>query len=54
MRESLLDNKGPGKAMSTPKSRGIGKNELNNLKSSFNEEVEGSRSRGRNLSLTFK
>ncbi|KAH0742755.1 hypothetical protein KY290_030748 [Solanum tuberosum] len=52
-RKSMLDNKGSGKAVSTPKSR-IGKNELKKLKSSLNEEVEGSRSRGRNLSLTFK
>jgi len=52
-RKSMLDNKGSGKAVSTPKSR-IGKNELKNLKSSLNEEVEGSRSRGKNLSLTFK
>jgi len=53
-RKILLDNKGPGKVMSTPKNMGIGKNELKNLKSSLNEEVEGSRSRGRNMYLTFK
>jgi len=53
-RKTQLDKKGKGKAVITPKSRGIGKNELKNLKSNLNEEVEGSRSRGRNLSLTYK
>ncbi|KAG5624619.1 hypothetical protein H5410_009837 [Solanum commersonii] len=37
-RKTQLDKKGKGKAVSTPKSRGIGKNELKNLKSSLNEE----------------
>lgn len=38
----------------TPKNRGIGKNEFKNLQSSLNKEVEGTRSRGKNLYLTFK
>ncbi|KAF3641223.1 hypothetical protein FXO37_23108 [Capsicum annuum] len=38
----------------TPKSRGIGKNELKNLESDLNKEVEGVRNRGRPLSLTFQ
>lgn len=46
-KKSQLDKKGPGKPVSTPKSRGIGKNELKKLKSSLNEEGEGNRSRGR-------
>lgn len=53
-RKALLDKEWQGKAVSTPKSRGIGKNDLKNLKSSLNKEVEGSRSRGRNLSVTYK
>lgn len=53
-RKTEIDNKKQGKAISTPKSRGIGKNELKRLQSSLNKEVEGARSRGRVLSLTFK
>lgn len=50
-RKSLVDNRRPNLVASTPKSRGIGKNELKNLKSSLNEEVEGNR--GRNFCLNF-
>lgn len=53
-RKGALDKKGQEKTTTTPKSRGIGKNELKNLKSSLNEEVEGVRNRGRNLFLTYK
>lgn len=42
------------KGTPTPRSRGIGKNELKNLQSSLKNEVEGTRSRGKNLYLTFK
>ncbi|KAH0652783.1 hypothetical protein KY285_030335 [Solanum tuberosum] len=53
-RKAALDKKGQEKTTTTPKSRGIGKNELRNLKSNLNEVVEGVRNRGRNLSLTYK
>lgn len=53
-RKGLLEQKEQEKIIITPKSRGIGKNELKNLQSSLNEEVEGVRSRGKTLSLTCK
>lgn len=53
-RKSMLDNKGKEITTTTPKSSGIGKNELKNLQSSLNKEVDGIRNRGRVLSLTFK
>ncbi|KAH0746886.1 hypothetical protein KY285_008543 [Solanum tuberosum] len=37
-RKSMLDNKGKEITTTTPKSRGIGKNELKNLQSSLNKE----------------
>ncbi|KAH0707307.1 hypothetical protein KY290_010453 [Solanum tuberosum] len=46
-RKTELDNKKQGKAITTPKSRGIGKNELKKLQRSLNKEVEGARNRGR-------
>ncbi|WMV20478.1 hypothetical protein MTR67_013863 [Solanum verrucosum] len=53
-RKTELDNKRQGKAITTPKSRGIGKNELKKLQPSLNKEVEGATNRGRVLNLTFK
>ncbi|KAF3616335.1 hypothetical protein FXO38_34604 [Capsicum annuum] len=53
-RKMAIENIKLEKSNTTPKSRGIGKNELKNLQSSLNKEVEGARNRGRNLSLTFK
>lgn len=52
-RKSEMDNR-KQKNTTTPKSRGIGKNELKNLQSSLNKEVEGARNTGKNLYLTFK
>lgn len=37
----------------TPRSRRTGKNELKNLESELNEEVEGTRNRGKALTLTY-
>lgn len=53
-RKVELDKKGQEKTETTSKNRGIGKNELKNLRSSLNEEVEGTRNRGGSLSLTYK
>lgn len=52
-------NQATGKAeesgmLRTPRSRGIGKNELKNLQSELNEYVEGVRSRGEALSPTYQ
>lgn len=54
MREAMMEKKGVESIVATPRNRGIGKNELKNLQSSLNEEVDGVRNRGRVLSLTFK
>lgn len=53
-RKSVMEKKGANSAVSTPRHRGIGKNELKNLQSDLNEEVEGARNKGRVLSLTLK
>lgn len=53
-RKTEIERKSSNKASATPRSRGIGKNELKNLQSSLNVEVEGAKSRGRVLSLTLK
>uniref|UniRef100_M1DB93 Uncharacterized protein n=1 Tax=Solanum tuberosum TaxID=4113 RepID=M1DB93_SOLTU len=53
-RKFALENKMIEGTSTTPRHRGIGKNELKNLQSSLNQEVEGSRTRGRVLNLTFK
>ncbi|KAG5593185.1 hypothetical protein H5410_043699 [Solanum commersonii] len=53
-KKSVMEKKGANSVVSTPRHRGIGKNELKNLQSDLNEEVEGERNRGRVLSLTLK
>ncbi|KAG5596518.1 hypothetical protein H5410_037750 [Solanum commersonii] len=52
-RKSVMEKKGVNSAVSTPRHKGIGKNELKNLQSDLNEEVEGARSEGES-SLTLK
>ncbi|KAH0705557.1 hypothetical protein KY290_010248 [Solanum tuberosum] len=53
-RKAALENKNSDSSNATPRNRGIGKNELKNLQSCLNQEVEGSRTKGRVLSLIFK
>lgn len=53
-RKTAMENKEVVSTTATPRSRGIGKNELKNLQSSLNQQVEGSRTKGRVLSLAFK
>lgn len=53
-RKTSMENKEVVSTTATPRSRGIGKNELKNLQSSLNQQVEGSRTKGRVLSLAFK
>lgn len=49
----LLDSKKQEKAITTPRSSGIGKNELKNLQSNLNKEVEGARNRRRVLNFNL-
>lgn len=49
-----MEEQGKDKIISTPRHRGIGKNELKNLQSNFHEEVKAIRSKGRALTLTYK
>jgi len=53
-RKTVMEIKKVGSTTATPRPRGIGKYELKNLQSSLNQQVEGSRTKGRFLSLAFK
>ncbi|WMV18930.1 hypothetical protein MTR67_012315 [Solanum verrucosum] len=53
-RKTVMEIKKVGSTTATPRPRGIGKYELKNLQSSLNQQVEGSRTKGRVLSLAFK
>jgi len=53
-RKTVMEIKKVGSTSATPRPRGIGKYELKNLQSSLNQQVEGSRTKGRVLSLAFK
>lgn len=53
-RKAALQNKKFDSSNATPRNRGMGKNELKDLKFCLNQEVEGSRIEGRILNLTLK
>uniref|UniRef100_M1DUX9 DUF4283 domain-containing protein n=1 Tax=Solanum tuberosum TaxID=4113 RepID=M1DUX9_SOLTU len=53
-RKAALENKKSDNLTATPKNRGIGKYELKNLQSCLNQQLEGSRTKGTVLNLTFK